>query len=371
MTWQLLWLGFLLRLAIATWNGFWGPSFGAEADAANYHQMAVAHSLGVTELTPNRIQLHLIYSYFLGSFYYFTANSLFLGSVLSCGVWVMSAALLNRVMGLLSFPVSQRRKAMLIYAVLPTSILWTGVTIREPYQLLFINLSMYAAVKVSVGLSPWNWLLLFVAVAAGSVLHAGLFIFGVTLIVACIATYVARQRRQIRVVASLIVMPILILALVTGYRFLTNAYSYGLGGGLTSAVEDFQRRGLMTDSRAVYRHNVTIEDPFDLVTFVPAAVLQYWFEPLLWRMSRPFDVAFALENLLRAFLIWMAVAGLWRASSHRRWLVLPIFLSYLAIETAWALGTFNWGTAARHHVPSVGLLLVAGLAHVWPERRAE
>jgi hypothetical protein len=43
--------------------------------------------------------------------------------------------------------------------------------------------------------------------------------------------------------------------------------------------------------------------------------------------------------------------------------VLFVFLSYLVIETIWSLGTVNWGTAIRHHLPSIGLLVVVAFAY--------
>ena len=32
------------------------------------------------------------------------------------------------------------------------------------------------------------------------------------------------------------------------------------------------------------------------------------------------------------------------------------------MEFVWALGTTNWGTASRHHVPIFGVLLIIGIA---------
>lgn len=34
---------------------------------------------------------------------------------------------------------------------------------------------------------------------------------------------------------------------------------------------------------------------------------------------------------------------------------------YLFLELIWSFGTVNWGTALRHHIPSIGLLIVCAL----------
>jgi hypothetical protein len=48
--------------------------------------------------------------------------------------------------------------------------------------------------------------------------------------------------------------------------------------------------------------------------------------------------------------------------------MLFIFISYFAIELIWAQGTMNWGTAARHHIPGLGLLVLSAFAYSRPAR---
>jgi hypothetical protein len=93
-----------------------------------------------------------------------------------------------------------------------------------------------------------------------------------------------------------------------------------------------------------------------------------------WKISSIVDVVALLENILRFWLIWNALkylVGSYRNKpmfvahnyfGHERYILL-IFLSYLIMETIWSLGTSNWGTASRHHLPSLGLLLVMGFAY--------
>ena len=35
-----------------------------------------------------------------------------------------------------------------------------------------------------------------------------------------------------------------------------------------------------------------------------------------------------------------------------------MLISYLALESIWSLGTINWGSSIRHHLPSYGILLI-------------
>jgi hypothetical protein len=361
-----IWLGFLLRLLVAVWNGFFGPSFGAESDALHFHQVAANYAADVDH---QPFAISFMYSYILGTIYFLTTDSLFLGSVLSCLAWLVSAHVLMWTMRLLSLGRGDRFKAMLVFALLPSSILWTSVTLREAYQLLFVNLTIYASLKVHLKKSASYWMLLFLAAAVGSMFHGAIFVFGVFVIAATLFWILLRQRRA-WVLASLVVVPFAVGVLVYGFALFRTVYTYQFGDGLASAVERYQRAGLMIDARTHYIDDVSIDGTMGLLQFLPVTLFRYLFEPMPWRMSSPVDVAFALENLLRAALIWRVVTGLWRAKPQQRKPVMLIFACYIVLETIWALGTINWGTAARHHISSLGLLVLAAFAFSRRRKRA-
>ena len=90
----IIFVGFFLRLFIAAWNGFWGPSFGADADAAGFHLSAVDYS---SNLVLDEFVIGHFYSYVLGVFYFLATDSLFLGSLVSCAAWLLTAEFLCRV----------------------------------------------------------------------------------------------------------------------------------------------------------------------------------------------------------------------------------------------------------------------------------
>jgi hypothetical protein len=34
---------------------------------------------------------------------------------------------------------------------------------------------------------------------------------------------------------------------------------------------------------------------------------------------------------------------------------------FMALEMLWALGTVKWGSAVRHHIPAMGILVIIGI----------
>ncbi len=355
----LIWLGFMARFLVAIWNGFFGPSFGADADAVTFHLMAVSYANNPELYT---FRIGWIYSYMLGIFYYLTTDSLFLGSLLSCVAWLASAYILVKIMRLLSIDKSHQFKAMLIYTLLLSSILFTSITLRESYQLLFVNLAIYAALKIYLNKSSIHWLVLFCAVIGMGVLHLALFAFGLFIVIATLVSLMLPGRKGLPLAKIALVLPLVALAAFYGLSLFTSATPL-LDGGLGAAVETYQQGGLDIDARAHYKTSVEISGVAGLLLFVPGALFQYLFEPMPWRISTAADAGLLLENILRAWLIWKAWTGLRKMPTQERRPVLFVFLSYLVIETIWSLGTINWGTAVRHHVPSIGLLVGAAFAY--------
>ena len=371
-----LWLGFFLRLVNAFYNGFIGPSYGASDDALGFHLAAVEYSqnLGLYEFV-----IGTIYSYILGIFYFITTDSLFLGSALSALGWLASAFILLRIMRILSFKMSNQWRVMLIYALIPSSLIYTSVTLREPFQLLFVTLAFYAALKIYFHRSIAHWLVLFLAAVGMGALHGALLASGIFIIAGTLFLLTSRNRKGVSFTKVVLVTPIVILCLFYGFELFMSLTSYGdrLDDGLSTAVQVYQEGTLSDayDARANYRSEVTINNGFGgLILSLPYFLFQYLFEPMPWNISSIVDVVPLLENVLRFWLIWNALKYLvgtylnkpmfvaHNAFGNRRF-YLFIFLSYLLIELLWSLGTSNWGTASRHHVPSLGLLLVVGFAY--------
>ncbi len=368
-----LWLGFFLRLVNAFLNGFVGPSYGASDDSIGFHIAAIYFS---KTLALDVFSIGNIYALILGFFYFITTDSLFLGSALSALGWLASAFILLRIMRILSFDRSNQWKVMLIYALIPSSLMYTSVTLREPFQLLFINLAFYAALKIYFHRSIAHWLVLFLAVLGMGALHGGLIVSGIFIIVGILFLLTSRNRKGVSFIKVVLVSPVVILCLFYGFLLFMNLSSYGdrMEDGLGYAVQKYQEGTLAADQRAGYRTDIEINGLGELIISIPSFLFQYLFEPMPWKIGSIVDLVALLENMLRFWLIWNALKYLVGSYLNKpmfvahnyfgyKRFILFMFLSYLLIETLWSLGTSNWGTATRHHVPSLGLLLVVGFAY--------
>lgn len=348
--------GFILRFTVAIFNAYFGPSIGAEYDAQSFHLLAseIAHDLSF-----NNFEITWIYPQLLGIFYMLTTDSLFLGCLLSCFAWSLSAYFLIGSMNLLMVSRVDQIKVMLIYAILPTSIFFTAITLREPYQLLFVNLQIYAALKICYRSTVPNWIMLIFACISVGFLHGALLAFAIILLIFFIFFKQINKLQNLQLLKLLIYG--LIVSVVWSYIFTAfgDLTTYKIDSGISAAIESFNEKASLLEVRTNYRNAAIISNNWELGPFLISSALQYLFEPFPWHVQNLGDLVLSFEGLLRGYLIYRAYK-VWQISSYTcKQPLFLIFFLYLVLTIIFAVGTVNWGTSSRHNVVALGLLLLA------------
>ncbi len=205
------------------------------------------------------------------------------------------------------------------------------------------------------------WACLILVIIGMGILHGALFVFGMFVVILNLLWLPLQEGEQMPVAKLIVVVPLVLLVTYFGGSLFTT-FSYNLENGLVQSVETYQLGGLSENARAHYKSNVNLGGVLGFLISLPISIFQYLFEPMPWRISSVADIPVLLENILRGWLIWKAVIGLKNMTGAGRKPVLFVFLCYLVIELIWSLGTVNWGTAIRHHIPGIGLLLIAAFA---------
>jgi hypothetical protein len=359
-------IGFLLRLLVAIWNGFFGPSPGARGDSMGMHLFAVDFP---KDFEWDYFSGATNYTYVLSKVYSLTTDALFWGCLLSCFAWAGSAVFLLKAMDIMSFSRRNKSKAMLVYILLPSSIFFSGLILREPYQLLFVNIAIYAALKIILNKSFLHWFVLVPAVICMSALHKSLFVFGDFIVFSTLIMLLRGRVKGFSIVKTVIAIPVLTLIVFLGlFQFAdySQGYSKTMGSeklGLVGAIEKYRNTGAQLEARAQYISQEEIKDLMDLLLYSPKIVFSYLFEPMPWRSLIGVDFVVLFENLMRAWLIWRVWVGFRKLPRQWKSPLIFIFINYLMLEILWSMGTINWGTALRHHLPSFGLLVVSAFVY--------
>jgi hypothetical protein len=114
------------------------------------------------------------------------------------------------------------------------------------------------------------------------------------------------------------------------------------------------------DARTAYSFVLNTSSVYGLVTTIPMLFVQYMFSPFPWQVENVKDVYALLESMLRFMLLFFAVSSWRRSSGEVRSYYGFLLIAVLGMELMWALGTANWGTAMRHHVPGFSVIVLLG-----------
>jgi hypothetical protein len=122
----------------------------------------------------------------------------------------------------------------------------------------------------------------------------------------------------------------------------------------------YRVHGELAGGRTNYGVLLDSSSPIRFAATVPLVFAEYMFSPLPWQVANGLDAYALAEAVLRFALLLLALLAWWRARGERRSQYSFLLWCYFSLELLWSLGTLNWGTAIRHHLPGYGLLVAVG-----------
>ena len=310
------------------------------------------------------------YIFFISLIYLLTTDSMYITSIFSCLAWFFSGYFLIKIMNLLEVSKKKQIILLFIYIFLPSSLLNTGLPLRESYEMLVVNMSIYSSLMWYFKRNTRYLFILLLGILLMASLHIAMFAFGVIIFISTLFLISTSQDKNR--FFTLFLISGLAISVIYGSAYFFQFFDYyggqgisGAGEQLADAVSLFQAGSIIDSmgSRAQYVE-LSLERVglSGLLYFLPVAFFQYLFEPMPWRSLNLVDYVLVLENIMRAIFIFYGIKGLFVLPSLFKKIIFFLLVCYLSAEMIWALGTTNWGTASRHHLPSLGILLLLGLA---------
>ena len=363
---SIIWLGFLGRLLVGISTYSLDIGLKAGRDLNRWHLLAVNILEGKPDQFLDLDAWGTLYAYYLAFIYFLTTDSLLIANLSAILTWVFSAFVFLSIMNMMNLSYRNKLIGLILFVFLPSSINGTSFGMRESYQLLAVNLSIWSSLIFYYHRDIRALFLLVLVIYVVSLLHVVFIIFGAVLIG---MLFVCSAARSFRIKTSSLV-PILALgsvAVILGFSGPLFAL-IGANPDLSpiGAILSFQEGSVSTGllSRATYKFAVPIEvGGLGSITYFFVGFFQYLFEPMPWKISSILDVMLTIENIIRGIMIYLGIRAFFNVNEDDKKIILILLTSYLAVEFAWSLGTTNWGTAQRHHIPTLGLLFLIGLTY--------
>jgi len=126
-------------------------------------------------------------------------------------------------------------------------------------------------------------------------------------------------------------------------------------------VNAFRQYAATIWGRTTYGIVLDTSSVLGFVKTLPLVFVYYMFAPFPWHVEKVIDIYALLESMLRFVLLFFAVFSWRRSSGEVRSYYGFLLIIFFGMELVWALGTINWGTAIRHHVPGYSVLALLGV----------
>jgi hypothetical protein len=249
---------------------------------------------------------------------------------------------------------------VLFFGLLPSAMIYRSMTLRESWQALFFLLFVYWAIRLWKRTSILNGSFLLMSGFCMSILHLGLANYVVYLVVISVYWSIAGRKKNVRwarhlrfLFTGILVVCVILLAQKLGW-FMSIEQAFEITARMRESLL------IHYDVRTVYGFTLDTSSVYGLVTTIPMIFIQYMFAPFPWQAENAMDVCALLESMLRFALFFFAISSWWRSSGEARSCYSFLFIAFLGMELVWALGTVNWGTAIRHHIPGYGVFVLLG-----------
>lgn len=312
---------------------------GMDKDAVGFFERAVKFEWKNLNLFETDSNIFVIWNWAIFKVF---GESMLIGQLFCLLAWSLSFYILHLSIRLLSINKNNDVfKIFLIYCFLPSSLMINSSFLREPYQLLFVNISFFSFLKITrsslrfiyFSLLLFSFLVLFLLHVAFVVVPIGyLFIYIYNIYNAKAGFSWLRKLWLPFMFFLFYFLPVI--------PMVSSVIELDAVGAFSSS-----------DSRAFY---VDINDSFNPLY----RLVQFFLEPFPWRGLLIIDFVSIMENTIRTLLI---IAIVFRYLFHFQNNISSFFILYMFIEYFWSMFTYNWGTAIRHHLPQYGLLILAFL----------
>lgn len=354
---------YLVKLTLSIINSFFFTIYGANKDAIGFFRNGknIANSNDKIELINTGSDLFENYLAFC--IRHLTANQFGL-EMLSIFTFLIGLKYLLKIIKYIGYN-KINPSIILLFGFLPSMLIYTTITMREPYEVTLFIMSTYYFIKGYKKGSPLvNIILFIVPTLFLGILHNGLLLFSI--IVIALFSYIKIKELGIKInvfilfpIAIIIFYSFLIILELVGFS--TVASSALLKGDILSYTEDFRNTSATVDARAIYGGGISTDNVIGFLISLPLLFFYYFVAPFPWQISSPVDIISILENLIR-FYLFILIYQNWKKINSKD--IKLILLLFLILEFIWAMGTLNWGTAARHHIVGFSLLLIVSYPYI-------
>lgn len=296
-----------------------------------------------------------IYSKVIGVLFMFTGPQRLLGQYVNVLLGMSVVFIINDMLRLLQFNADTVKKAVLLAALFPNSMIMSAIFLREIFPTFFVACSLWFFVKwYRHGKSPLAWMSLLMLGLAG-MFHSGVLclFFGYVFM---FIFYNTEKKAWLFSQKSLFTFLLISAVAIFSYTQLNHVLF-----GKFQNVEEWEDIYAVANRRAGdsrYLTGMTIQSPAQIALFGPVKALYFLISPLPFDWRGFMDIfTFVFDSLLYLTVLWKLAASRIKLRNQKP-LVIAVTMMITVSAFVFGLGVSNAGTAVRHRQKILPVFLV-------------
>ena len=355
-----------VRVGIAAWNGFVGPTLGADSDALQFFEEAVDLKNARIFTLGSGVR---VYSQFLGYFMWI-GESIFLACILSVVAFTFSAKHLLDICdyidrGPFKFHI------LLSFGLLPSMILFGSVMLRESFQILFFIFSMKSFITFYIDRKIVHYFLGILSLFLMGSLHEALLIIAILILPIItffnfnkIGSWPIYSKGKLYSYILLTIVALTSFAILPFVIEELSILSALNGGDFTRYASNYRESLVGLGSRSAYDAALNFSSFGSFVSSTFVVLIHYLYYPFPWKVTGFLDIYAFIEVIWRGALIFFSFKSIFVAKGNMRRLNILLLAVYFIMALVWSSGTSNVGQSLRHNIVHYWILLVLGMPYL-------
>lgn len=276
------------------------------------------------------------YQPFLGRLYMLVGPQKMLAQYTNVILSIIGLLCIDRIFTRFEVDEQTSKISMFVLSLSPVAIILSSVLMRDAMVTNFFIFSTYFFLLYTIDHKIKNVILSFVFISLASIFHSGVFPFVVGIVV-----YVLKEKSANSAMVKILCTSILFIGIYSFSDVLFTKFS-GLEKSENEILEQLQ------DARggSVYLTGLESNSIMVNLLFSPIKIIYFLFSPMPWDIRHLGDIIMiVLDSVLYYFMIVSIIKS--RVSANGK-LIGSLTLGIVLILFAFANGTHNSGTAARH-----------------------
>src|SRR5699024_747145 len=298
-----------------------------------------------------------IYAKILGVVFYFIGDNRIIGQYINVVLGMAVIILIYRILKMLNVEKENLNGAILIASILPNTLIFSAILLRENFITFFVTLSFYFFIKWYKKGKSRNQIFSIISIIVASVFHSGV----IGMLVGYILAYVLFNRKKYEYKLSGRSIMVIMLFIFIALTVMNNQNIFLGKFSNIEEIDDIINAANSRGGESKYLTSLQISTWWQILLYSPVYMMYFLISPLPWDWRGFNDIlTFCIDSVLYLYLLYIGIKNIGNIKTMRnnKYIIFNIGISILITVFIFGIGVSNAGTAMRHRQKILPVLII-------------